>query len=147
MSTDQTAAATQRTKSSRRPGPALWVLIVVFVAGVASLIYGWTDDSTQPDIGLLIVSYLFLMGVSQAGVVFCAITRLVHAQWAKPYYRLAELSTLAFSPFAIVGLLLIYVYAPNDLFYWLSSSPEEHLSPWLNINWLLIRNLFGLTLF
>jgi hypothetical protein len=123
------------------------VLIVLFVVGVASLVYGWTDESTQPDIGLLIVSYLFLMGVSQVGVVFCAITRLVHAQWAKPYYRLAELSTLAFTPFAFVGFLLIFVYAQDDLFYWLSPAPEEHLSAWLNIDWLLIRNLAGLAVF
>jgi formate-dependent nitrite reductase membrane component NrfD len=147
MNEDRTAAAIQGATSSRRPGPALWVLIVLFVVGVASLVYGWTDESTQPDIGLLIVSYLFLMGVSQVGVVFCAITRLVHAQWAKPYYRLAELSTLAFTPFAFVGFLLIFVYAQDDLFYWLSPAPEEHLSAWLNIDWLLIRNLAGLAVF
>ncbi|MFP6828072.1 MAG: NrfD/PsrC family molybdoenzyme membrane anchor subunit [Gammaproteobacteria bacterium] len=147
MNENRTAAAIQGATSSRRPGPALRVLIVLFVVGVASLVYGWTDESTQPDIGLLIVSYLFLMGVSQVGVVFCAITRLVHAQWAKPYYRLAELSTLAFTPFAFVGFLLIFVYAQDDLFYWLSPAPEEHLSAWLNIDWLLIRNLAGLAVF
>jgi len=143
MNGEQIARAAQ----PRRPGPALWVLTALFVVGVVSLVYGWTDESTRPDIGLLIVSYLFLMGVSQVGVVFCAITRLVHAQWAKPYYRLAELSTLAFSPFAFVGFLLIFFYAQDDLFYWLSPSPEEHLSSWLNIGWLLIRNLVGLALF
>ena len=103
--------------------------------------------STRPEFGLLIVSFFFLMGVSQAGVVFCAICRLVYAQWAKPYYRLAELSTLAFFPFAILGLLLIYYYAREDLFYWLPASGDEHLSPWLSSDWLLIRNLFGLLLF
>jgi hypothetical protein len=147
MSEDRTAAATQGATSSRRPGPALWVLTALFVVGVASLVYGWTGESTQPDIGLLVVSYLFLMGVSQVGVVFCAITRLVHAQWAKPYYRLAEISTLAFTPFAFVGFLLIFFYAQDDLFYWLSPAPEEHLSAWLNIDWLLIRNLAALAVF
>ena len=87
------------------------------------------------------------MGISQAGVVFCAITRLVRAQWAKPYYRLAELGTLAFFPFAILGFLLITIYAGEDLFYWLAPSTDEHLSPLLSINWLLVRNLFGLLLF
>ncbi len=142
MNGDQTAAA---TSSSR--GLALWVLIALFLVGVGGLIYGGIDESATPDIGLITASFLFLMGISQAGVVFCAITRLVKAQWAKPYYRLAEMSTLAFLPFAIVGFLLIYVYGQDDLFYWLTPSPEEHLSPWLNIDWLLIRNLFGLALF
>lgn len=105
------------------------------------------DPTAQPDVALLTATFLYLMGVSQAGVVFCAITRLVKAQWSKPYYRLAELSTLAFFPFAIVGFLLIYFYAQDDLFYWLSAGPAAHLSPWLNIDWLLVRNLFGLLLF
>ena len=41
----------------------------------------------------------------------------------------------------------IYVYAQEDLFYWLSPGPDDHLSSWLNIDWLLIRNLFALLLF
>ena len=72
---------------------------------------------------------------------------VVKAQWSKPYYRLAELSTLAFLPFAVVGFLLIYAYGRDELFYWLNPSPEEHLSPWLNSTFLLYRNLFGLALF
>ena len=35
----------------------------------------------------------------------------------------------------------------DELFYWLDPAPGEHLSGWLNINWLLVRNLFGLLLF
>ena len=108
-----------------------------------------TEQATAmgPEFSLLIVSYLFLMGVSQAGVVFCAIGRLVHAQWAKPYYRIAELSTLAFFPFAIIGFGLIYTFTRDDLFYWLAAAPDAHLSAWLNIDWLLIRNLLGLLSF
>jgi len=125
----------------------LWVFLGLFVVGIGSLLVGGADGAAQSDTKLLIVSFLFLMGLSQAGIVFCAITRLTRAQWSKPYYRLAELSTLAFAPFAIVGFLLIYIYAQDELFYWLNPSPEEHLSPWLNIHFLLIRNLLGLGLF
>jgi len=148
MSTEQAAAGAH---PSTRRGPsniiALWVLIALTVLGIASPGYGASNETTRPEFSLLIVSFLFLMGVSQAGVVFCAICRLVEADWAKPYYRLAELSTMAFFPFAIVGFLLIYYYAGDELFYWRSASPDEHLSPWLNSDWLLIRNLFGLLLF
>jgi formate-dependent nitrite reductase membrane component NrfD len=126
---------------------ALPLLFVLFAAGVASLYFSTGNESAGSDIPLLTATFLYLMGVSQVGVVFCAITRLVKAQWSKPYYRLAELSTLAFFPFAIIGLLLIYFYARDDLFYWLSAGPDAHLSPWLNSDWLLARNLFGLLLF
>lgn len=147
MSAEQTVVIDQHLPPRRARSVAQWLLIALTVMGVTSPVYGSSNETTSLDFGLLIVSYLFLMGVSQAGVVFCAICRLVNAQWAKPYYRLAELSTMAFSPFAIVGFLLIYYYARVDLFYWISASPDTHLSPWLNDNWLVIRNLFGLLLF
>ena len=146
MNTGATTTALQST-SPVSGSAALGVLIALFVLGLASLVYGLSSETVSPDFALFTVTLLFLMGVSQAGLVFCAITRIVRAQWAKPYYRLAELSTLAFLPFAFLGFLLVYVYGREDLFFWLAPASEEHLSPWLNINWLLLRNLFGLLLF
>ncbi|MBT8080314.1 MAG: polysulfide reductase NrfD [Gammaproteobacteria bacterium] len=137
----------QHIVSQQRGGVVLPLLLVLFVAGLAALIYGVSSDSSQPDSALFTVSYLFLMGISQAGVVFSAITRLVEADWSKPYYRFAEFSTLAFFPFAIVGLIVIVAFARDDLFYWLNASPDDHLSPWLNLNWLLIRGLGAMLLF
>ena len=146
MIAEQTASIVHTLPRQRR-SLASWLLIALTLVGIASPVYGATGEAAGAEFGLLIVSFLFLMGVSQAGVVFCAICRLVGAEWSRPYYRLAELCTMAFFPFAILGFLLIYYYAREDLFYWLSASPDEHLSSWLNINWLLIRQLFGLLLF
>ena len=92
---------------SQRGGIALYVLIAVFVIGVASLVLALSSADAQPDFALFTVSYLFLLGISQVGVVFSAILRIVEADWGKPWYRLAELSTLAYFPFAIVGFLLL----------------------------------------
>jgi formate-dependent nitrite reductase membrane component NrfD len=147
MSVETVTAADDYVASSPRSRVALWVLLGLFGLGLVSLLLAMRSETTRPDYPLLTVSFLYLMGVSQAGVVFCAITRLVRAQWAKPYYRLAELSTLAFFPFALGAFLLIYVYARDELFYWLASPADEHSSPWLNPRWLLIRCLFGLLLF
>ena len=132
---------------SPRRRTALWVLIALFALGVVSLAYALSSEATRPDFRLLTVSFLYLMGISQAGVVFSAMMRLMHARWARPYYRLAELSTMAFAPFAFLILLLIYGYARHELFYWLTHAGEGHASPWLSSQWLLIRNLFGLLLF
>lgn len=154
MSVETANGPAQDTTSSQRrvPSIVIWVLLGLFGLGVASLVYALRSETIRPDFRLLTVSFLYLMGVSQAGVVFCAITRLVRAQWAKPYYRFAELSTLAFFPFALGTFLLIYVYARHELFHWLTNhsltnGAEEHASPWLSSHWLLIRNLFGLFLF
>lgn len=156
MSVETANGPAQDTASSQRrgavPNIVIWVLVGLFGLSVASLVYALRSETMRPDFRLLTVSFLYLMGVSQAGVVFCAITRLVRAQWAKPYYRLAELSTLAFFPFALGTFLLIYVYGRDELFHWLmnhslTNGAEEHASPWLSSHWLLIRNLFGLLLF
>ena len=120
--------------ATQRGAIAFWLLVVIFLVGVASLIYGLSAADARPDFALLTVSFLFLLGISQVGVVFTAMLRIVHADWGKPWYRLAELSTLTYFPFAIVGFLLIVYYARDDLFYWLQASPEDHISPWLNIN-------------
>jgi hypothetical protein len=129
--------------SSKNPIALLIILGVVFVGGLATLL----TNGEQADVGLFTVTFLFLMGISQAGIVFCAITRLTRAHWSKPYYRLAEISTLAFAPFAIIGFLLLYFYASDDLFYWLNPPPGEHISSWLNIDFLLIRHLLALGFF
>tara|TARA_B100000029_G_C17595626_1_gene964013 strand:+ start:203 stop:1393 length:1191 start_codon:yes stop_codon:yes gene_type:complete len=131
----------------KQPLVLLASLLAIFIGGLGNLFF----RGDQLDVGLFTVSFLFLMGISQAGIVFCAITRLTRAHWSKPYYRLAEISTLAFAPFAIIGFLFIYFYGQDDLFYWLhhsvEHSPEEHVSPWLNINFLLIRHLLALGAF
>ena len=147
MNIEQVKVIVQHPLPRHRRSIVSWALIALTVTGITNPVYGSTSETTGTEFGLLIVSFLFLMGVSQAGVVFCAICRLVGAQWSKPYYRPAELSTIAFAPFAILGFLLIYYYIKEDLFYWLLASPDEHLSPWLNSNWLLLRQLFGLLLF
>ncbi len=133
--------------SPSRHGLALAVLSALFVAGAATLVYALRSNALQPDLKFLTVSFLFLMGISQAGVVFCAILRLVKAEWGKPYYRLAQLSTMAFFPFAIVGFLVIYYYARQEMFYWLDPGPDAHLSPWLSDGGLFWRNLFAMLLF
>jgi len=131
----------------QRGGIVFPVLLILFVAAVATLIYGLSSETNKPDFALFTVSYLFLMGISQAGVVFCAMTRLVEADWSKPYYRFAEFCTLAYFPFALVGFIVIFAFARHDLFYWVGAPADEHLSAWLNIDWLLIRGLAAMLLF
>ena len=132
---------------SQRGGIAFTLLVAIFLIGVATLVFALSSADSRPDFALFTVSFLFLLGISQVGVVFTAILRIAKSDWGKPWYRLAELSTLAFFPFAIAGFLLIIYFARDDLFYWLQASPEDHISPWLNINWLVIRDLGALLLF
>ena len=150
MSADP-AVVEQRLPPAIGGGLTVGILTVVFLAAAASFVYALASDPGQIDFALLTVTFLFLMGVSQGGIVFCAIQRLVGAHWSKPFYRLAEICTLSFAPFALLVFVLLIVFAREEMFYWLTMTAEEreeeHLSSWLSIDWLLIRNLFGLVLF
>jgi molybdopterin-containing oxidoreductase family membrane subunit len=148
MKFERALTQTQATSPSRSFGATRWLLAIAIALAATAPAYAASEDTTaRPEFAVLIVSFLFLMGVTQAGVVFSAVTRLSGGQWARPYYRLAELSTMTFAPFAFVGFLLIYIFAKDELFYWLNPAPGEHLSAWLNSGWLLARNLFALSLF
>ncbi len=106
--------------------------------------------TTAPDSvpwGFFVASYIYLLGISQFGVAFAAILRVCRTKWARPFYRLGELMTLAYFPFAIGIFLVIFVYGRSELFYWLSPEPGEHLSSWLNEDFLLLRNLVAQLVF
>lgn len=113
------------------------------LAGMVTYFWVLAGDPGPETWGLFTVNYVFLLGVTQFGVVFSAIMRICHAQWPKPFYRIAEITTAAFFPFAIVGFLFIYFYGRGDLLYWLHDHGDGHLSPWLSETWLLWRNLIA----
>jgi molybdopterin-containing oxidoreductase family membrane subunit len=130
---------------------ALLLLGILFLAGAVSFAYLLATSPESVPWSFFVANYVFLLGISQFGVAFSAIMRICRTDWGRPFYRLGEIMTLAFFPFAIVLFLLIYSFGKAQLFYWLSPGPGEHLSPWLNADFMLLRNLvaqltfYGLT--
>lgn len=129
-----------------------WILIGLALLFVLCTFRFINTLSNEPSIesskalwGFFVANYIYFLGVSMFGVVFVAILRICGAGWSRPYYRLAELTTLAFFPFAILGFLYITQYGSEYLFYWVTD--DEHHSPWLNSTFLLYRNMFALLLF
>ncbi len=120
-----------------------WLLLfaVVFIACTGMLAYALQSGSDEIPWAFLTANFVFLLGVSQFGAAFTAIMRVIGTKWARPYYRLGEVLTLAYMPIAIGGLLIIYYFGRHDLFYWLDLAPGEHRSAWLNESFLLTRNL------
>ena len=125
----------------------LLVLGILFLAGSGIFTVQLVTAPDSIPWSFFVASYIFLLGVSQFGIAFCAIMRISRAKWSRPFYRTAELATLAFFPFAIILFLLIFAYGKEHLFFWLSPEPGEHLSPWLNADFLLVRNLVAQLLF
>jgi len=125
-----------------------WILIglgLVFVFCTFWIINTLSNEPSKALWGFFVANYIYFLGVSMFGVVFVAILRICGAGWSRPYYRLAEMTTLAFFPLAIMGFLYIYHYGSEHLFYWVTDG--GHHSTWLNSTFLLYRNLFALLLF
>ena len=125
----------------------LVILGVVFVATTGWFGYALATAPDATSWGYLVVNWMYVLGITQFGTAYCAIMRLVGAKWGRRFYRIGEMITLSFLPFAFIGFLLIYRYGGEHLYYWLSTSEDAHLSPWLSAELLLYRNLLGQLLF
>jgi molybdopterin-containing oxidoreductase family membrane subunit len=123
------------------------LLLVLFLAAAGIFTYLLAAAPDSIPWSFFVASYVFLLGVSQFGIAFCAIMRICRAKWARPFYRSAEITTLAFFPFAIILFLIIFAYGKEHLFFWLSPEPGEHLSPWLDADFLLRRNMIAQLVF
>ena len=130
-----------------RYGKWLLFFVVIFIVCTGMLAYALQTGSAEVPWAFLTANFIFLLGVSQFGVAFTAMMRIIGAKWARPYYRLGEILTLAYMPIAIGGLLIIYYFGRHDLFYWLDLAPGEHNSAWLNESFLLARNLVAQIVF
>ena len=126
---------------------ALLILGVLFVAGATLLAYLLSTAPDSVPWAFLVANYIFVLGISQFGVAFSAIMRICRTDWGRPFYRLAEIATLAFFPIAIVLFLLIFAYGKEHLFFWVNPEPGAHLSPWLNADFFLYRNLIAQLVF
>ncbi len=137
-----TAAIPRHYGVDRRPAynTARLVVAAVFVLSTVAAIFALPGDDAG-GWGMFLATFLFLQGLTQFGIAFTAIMRLSGGFWARPPFRLAEVTTLAFMPISFIGILVIYFGARHQLFFWLSPEPGEHLSPWLGEGKLLFRAL------
>jgi len=134
-------------EGSKGYSTTLLVFGVLFLAGAGTLAYLLATAPDSVPWAFLVANFVFVLGVSQFGVAFSAIMRICRTDWGRPFYRLGEIATLAFFPIAIILFLLIYTYGKEHIFFWVNAGPEEHLSPWLNSDFLLLRNLIAQLVF
>ena len=131
-------------------GSTAFLATLGFLAGLAAtafvLLLTMGGDGEFPW-GFAVVMWMFVLGLSQAGICFTAVMRLCKAEFARVFYRLGEVMTLAFLPFAFIGFALIFACGRESLFYWLHGGSHGHMSPWLHEDLLLWRNLVALGAF
>ena len=131
-------------------GQNAFLATISFLAGMAAVSFVLLllegGDGEFPW-GFALVTWMFVLGLSQAGIAFTAVMRLCKAEFARVFYRLGEVMTLAFLPFAFIGFGLIFACGREELFYWLHEAGHGRSVLWLNEDFLLWRNLVALSAF
>lgn len=128
-------------------GIALIVLAVIFAVTAAITLMTLTGSPGKGAWGVFMASAVYLLGLSQLGIVWAAIMRICNTKWGRPFYRLGEVMTMASLPFAFVGLVVVYIYGRDDLLGWIAQPEVWHRSPWLNETVLLWRHLLSQVIF
>lgn len=129
----------------------LWILLILTVNGIISFAYA-AATSTEPAAiwGLLTANFVFFLGITQAGILFSAIMRIVRSGWGKYYSRLGEILTLSFIPIAIVMFLVVYFGGSSHIFWWAKRAAEAEgglTGKWLNKDFLFWRNILTMAFF
>ena len=89
--------------------------MVATVLGAACFVYGWVTSPVWAW-GAFLVAVVYLMGISQGGVMFGVMLTLTMGRWGRPLKRVAE-SFGMFLPVAYVGLL-IFLLGGNGIYPW-----------------------------
>ncbi len=103
--------------------------------------YGVTGINRPVFWGMYITTYVFWIGLSNAGTLISAILRLVQAEWRRPVTRCAEVIT-AFA--LMIGALFPIIHLGRPwLFFWLTPYPSERLI-WPNFRSPLMWDFFAI---
>jgi len=105
--------------------------------GILTFVLALANGATERAWGILLVNFLFWMGISVAGVTFSAIQTSTNAAWGRPIKRIAE-AMGAFMPVALVIMLVIFAGA-SHLYPWVND-PLPAKAAWLNLRFMVIRD-------
>mgnify|MGYP001612135017 CR=1 FL=1 len=130
------------------------LLVILFLNGIISFA---NNVKTTKDItglwALFSVNYIFFLSISQTGIVFSAIMRVVKSEWGRYFSRLGEILTLSFIPVGVVTFVILYGHGIDYLFHWASNHPsfiddnDLSLSPWMGKGSFLWRHIITMALF
>lgn len=113
----------------------------LLLLGVATFLMGARGPDHLRAWQTFLVNFLFFSGMAQGGLVFAAAYDLTRARWGEGVKRLA-LGMGVFLPLSLLLFLFLFV-GSKILFPWvLNPIPEKQL--WLNLPFLLSRDLLGL---
>ena len=140
--TETAETASVANSPASRPGPltlGLWALVGL---GVVTFLIGVAGEHSQRAWQAYLVNWLFWSGLALSGLTFTALLQITKAEWAGQLRQLAE-ALGAFLPVSFFLLILLFV-GSEQLFPWILE-PVPAKQVWLNKPFLILRNLFGVS--
>jgi len=113
-----------------------WILIVLLLNGIISFAYtALRGNSPQTLWPLLSVNYLFISGMTQSGIIFSAVMRVVRSRWDCPFAKTGEIITLSTAPLCLILFVILYAGGAGHIYSKVSAPPAIF---WRNILTMLI---------
>lgn len=126
----------------RIPNLLILFLLALFVLGVATFVSQAMGSNAKEAWQIYLVNFLFWAGISQGGIIFSCALRITSGKWGRPILRVAE-ALGSFIPISFVLLLVLFIGKDDILPY--ATHPYSHPKDvWLNIHFVLGRNVIGL---
>lgn len=107
------------------------ILIVLSLNGAISFVYAtFKGNSPETMWALLSVNFLFFSGITQSGVIFSAMMRVVRARWDCPFAKTGEMITLSTAPICLTLFAILYAGGTGHIYSRVSEPPSIF---WRNI--------------
>lgn len=107
------------------------IWIVLSLNGIISFTYAaFKGDSPETLWALFSVNFLFISSITQSGVIFSAIMRVVRARWDCPFAKTGEMITLSTAPLCLIMFVILYA---GGRFHIYSKVAEPPSIFWRNI--------------
>jgi len=108
-----------------------WILIVLSLNGAISFVYTvFKGNYPETMWALLSVNFLFFSGMTQSGVIFSVMMRVVRTRWDCPFAKTGEMITLSTAPICLILFVILYTGGAGHIYSRVSEPPSIF---WRNI--------------
>ena len=115
--------------------------LILTVIGLAAFVISAKGDTASRAWGMLLVSTVFFLGISMAGVVIAAVLKVAVGNWGRCISRIAE-SLFSFAPVAVVLVALIHIFGAKHIYPW--ATAHVHQGAWLTFPNVFLRDMLML---
>jgi Ni/Fe-hydrogenase subunit HybB-like protein len=141
--TDHSPVQGTRDTSRALPTGIVMAARLAVLGGIGAFVAGAWSSRPHGAWTVLLVNYLYFLGLAQAGVVWAATLDLARARWSDPVRRLGEACS-AFLPLSFIPGIVLY-FGRTWILPWIGQDMGARAG-WVNVPAVFLRNALGLAL-